>query len=362
MYKNESRASNTLRVFESAQQYYEVKIMKLFIPDIAYIDPKILKYKKSKKIIEYLEKIKVPIVNSKKVVIDTGSPEKNYVTAKKTILFTTNGQKKLVSCKPSADYQFSLSSSCPANCEYCYLQTTQGEKPFMKIFLNIEEILENIQTYIDANMPNITFFECASITDPIALEHLSGNLTRCIEFFGVSSNGRLRLVTKFDDVDPFLNIKHNKHTKFRFTLNARYVIDNFEHNTSSFYERIDAVKKIAAAGYPIGFIIAPIMIYDNWKDEYKELIETLKKALHDYHEELSFELIQYRFTKAAKKLIVQRFINTKLDMNEEERLLKWGPYGKFKYVYKKPDSEDIKKYISELINNNFDQAIIEYFT
>ncbi|MBU3100342.1 MULTISPECIES: spore photoproduct lyase [Clostridium] len=336
--------------------------MKLFIPDIAYIDPKLLKFEESKKTIKYLEKLKVPIVNSKKVVIDSGSPEKNYAVAKKTVLFTTNGQKKLVSCKPSADYQFSLSSSCPANCEYCYLQTTQGEKPFMKIFLNIEEILENIQTYIDANLPSITSFECASITDPIALEHLSGNLKKCIEFFGRSEKGRLRLVTKFDDVDPFLKLKHNKHTKFRFTLNTPYVIDNFEHNTSTFKERIGAVKKIASAGYPIGFIIAPIMIYDNWRSEYKELFETLKIALADYKDEVSFELIQHRFTKAAKELIVQRFKNTKLDLDEEKRLLKWGPYGKFKYVYKKPESEDIKNYISELINNNFDLAIIEYFT
>ncbi|MBU3111343.1 spore photoproduct lyase [Clostridium lacusfryxellense] len=336
--------------------------MKLFIPDIAYIDPKILKYETSQKTIEYLKKLNVPIVNSKKVVIDSESPEKNYATAKKTILFTTNGQKKLVSCRPSADYQFSLSSSCPANCEYCYLQTTQGEKPFMKIFLNIEEILENIQIYIDNNTPNITYFECASITDPIALEHLSGNLKRCIDFFGKSTYGRLRLVTKFDDVDGFLNLNHNKHTKFRFTLNSRYVIDNFEHNTSSFQERIDAVKKIATAGYPIGFIIAPIMIYDNWKEEYNELFERLKLALSYYHEEISFELIQHRFTKAAKELIMQRFKNTKLDMDEEKRLLKWGPYGKFKYVYQKPESEEIKKYMTELINNNFDNAIIEYFT
>ncbi len=296
------------------------------------------------------------------MVIDSGSPEKNYAIAKKTVLFTTNGQKKLVSCKPSADYQFSLSSSCPANCEYCYLQTTQGEKPFMKIFLNIEEILEVIQSYIVDNAPNITAFECSSITDPIALEHLSGNLKRCIEFFGESSKGRLRLVTKFDDVDQFLKLKHNKHTKFRFTVNSRFVINNFEHNTSDFQDRLGAVKKIAAAGYPIGFLIAPIMIYDNWKEEYKELIDTLKITLEGYNEEISFELIQHRFTKAAKELIIQRFKNTKLDLNEEMRLLKWGPYGKFKYVYKKPASEKIKNYIYELINNNFENAIIDYFT
>jgi len=336
--------------------------MKLFIPDIAYIDPKILNYEISKKIIKYLEELNVPMINSKKVVIDTGLPEKNYAISKKTVLFTTNGQKKLVSCKPSADYQFSLSSSCPANCEYCYLQTTQGEKPFMKIFLNIEEILGVVQSYIDDNAPNITFFECASITDPVALEHLSGNLKRCIEFFGRSSKGRLRLVTKFDDVDPFLNLLHNKHTKFRFTVNSRYVINNFEHNTSDFHERIGAVKKIADDGYPIGFLIAPIMIYDNWKEEYKELIDTLKLALDGYEDEISFELIQHRFTKAAKELIIQRFKNTKLDLNEEKRLLKWGPYGKFKYVYKKAESEEIKNYISELINNSFENAIIDYFT
>ncbi|MCB2288990.1 spore photoproduct lyase [Clostridium sp. CS001] len=336
--------------------------MKLFIPDIAYIDPKVLKYDVGGKLTEYLQSINVPIVNSKKVLIDCESPEKNYAMAKKTILFTINNQKKLVSCKPSADYQFSLSSSCPANCEYCYLQTTQGEKPFMKIFMNVEEILAVIQSYIDKNVPNITTFECASITDPIALEHLSGNLKTCIEFFGKSQNGRLRLVTKFDNVDYFLKIEHNKHTKFRFTLNTHYVINNFEHNTSTFNERIEAVKKIASAGYPIGFIIAPIMIYNNWKQEYKELFETLKIAIADYNEEISFELIQHRFTKAAKELIVQRFKNTKLDLNEEVRQLKWGPYGKFKYVYQKPDSEEIKNYISQLINDSFDKAIIEYFT
>ena len=336
--------------------------MKLFIPDIAYIDPKVLKYDSGKKLINYLEELKVPMVNSKKVIIDCESPQKNYAKAKKTVLFTTNNVKKLVSCRPSADYQFSLSSSCPANCEYCYLQTTQGEKPFMKVFLNIDEILEVIKNYIDDNAPNVTSFECASITDPIALEHFSGSLKKCIEFFADSDKGRLRLVTKFDNVDSFLNISHNEHTKFRFTLNTHYVINNFEHNTSSFLERIEAVRKIAAAGYPIGFIIAPIMIYEYWKEEYKELFETLKVALKDYNGELSFELIQHRFTKAAKELIVQRFKNTKLDLNEETRQLKWGPYGKFKYVYKKPDSEEIKNYISVLINDNFHGAVIEYFT
>lgn len=336
--------------------------MNLFIPDAAYIDPRSLKYASAKSTIEYLEKLNVPIIHSRKVVIEGNSPVKNYAKAKRTVFITVNSEKKLKSCKPSADYQFSLSSSCPGSCEYCYLQTTQGEKPFMKVFINIEDILNVIQEHIDNNLPNITTFECGSITDPVALEHLTGNLKRCIEFFGHSQNGKLRVITKFDNVNSFLNINHNNHTKFRFSINARYVINKFEHNTSSFEERIAAAKKVAGSGYPIGFIIAPIMIYENWKSEYKELIHILKSELGDFNNEITFELIQHRYTATAKELILTRFPNTELDMNEETRQLKWGPYGKFKYVYPKEKSSEIKEYISELINTNFKNALIEYFT
>ena len=336
--------------------------MKLFIPDIAYVDPRSLKYEVGKIAIENLKKLNVPIIESRKVSIEGKSPSENYAKAKKTIYLTVNNEKKLRSCRPSANYQFSLSSSCPGHCEYCYLQTTQGEKPFMKIFVNIDEIISVIQEHIDNNLPNITTFESGSITDSIALEHLTGNLKRCIEFFGKSKNGRLRVITKYNNVDSLLDINHNKHTKFRFTVNTKYVINKFEHKTSNFNERIEAAKKIANAGYPIGFIIGPIMIYENWKNEYKELIDTLKSELGNYSEEITFELIQHRFTSTAKELILTRFPKTELDLNEENRQLKWGPYGKYKYVYPKEESNEMKTYISELINSSFKNATIEYFT
>ncbi len=336
--------------------------MRLFIPDQVYIDPKSLEYDTGRFIKEKLEKLNIPIIETKRVSIEGKTPSENYAKAKKTIYLTVSKEKKLRRCKPSADYQFALSSSCPGNCEYCYLQTTQGEKPFMKIFVNVDEILQIIEEHIDNNLPNITTFECGSITDPVALEHLTGSLKRCIEFFADSQNGRLRVITKFDNVDSFLDINHNNHTKFRFSINTRYIIKKFEHSTASFEERIEAARKVANRGYPIGFIIAPIMIYENWKDEYKELIDNLKNGFKNYKDEITFELIQHRFTATAKELIVTRFPKTELDLNEENRQLKWGPYGKFKYVYPKDKSNEIKEYLSGLIGEKFDNARIEYFT
>ncbi len=340
----------------------EVSKLKLFIPDKAYINPKSLQYDTGVILKEKLENLNIPIIKSRKVEIQGKSPIESYAKSKKTIYITVNNEKKLRQCRPSADYQFSLSSSCPGHCEYCYLQTTQGEKPFMKVFVNVEEILRVIQDHIDKNLPDNTTFECGSITDPIALEHLTGNFKKCVEFFANSENGRLRVITKYDNVDSFLDINHNNHTKFRFSINTKYVIDKFEHNTARFIDRINASRKIAEAGYPIGFIIAPIMLYEGWKGEYKELLDELKSQLKNYEKEITFELIQHRFTSTAKELILTRFPQTKLDLNEENRQLKWGPYGKFKYVYPKEKSNEMKEYISELITNNFKNANIEYFT
>ncbi|MDR7869419.1 MAG: spore photoproduct lyase [Tissierellaceae bacterium] len=336
--------------------------MKLFKPSKVFIDPKSQEYEVGRLAKQKLQELNVPIVESKKVTIEGSSSIENYVESKKTIYLTVNKQKKLRPCSPSADFQFSLSSSCPGHCEYCYLQTTQGEKPYMKVFVNIEEILSVIQQHIDDNLPDTTYFECGSITDPVALEHITGNLKRCIEYFADSKHGRLRVVTKYSNIDSFLNINHNKHTKFRFSINTKYVINKFEHNTSSFSERLEAARKIAYAGYPIGFLIAPIMIYDNWKEEYKELLDELKLQIGDYSDKISFELIQHRFTNAAKELILERFPKTELDLDEEKRQLKWGPYGKFKHVYPKEQSEELRDYISSLIISNFKNAEIQYFT
>lgn len=59
--------------------------------------------------------------------------------------------------------------------------------------------------------------------------------------------------------------------------------------------------------------------------------------------DLTFELIQHRFTKTAKNMILQRYPKTKLNMDEEDRQLKWGSYGKFKYVYKAETVEEFQQ-------------------
>lgn len=76
----------------------------------------------------------------------------------------------------------------------------------------------------------------------------------------------------------------------------------FEPGTSPFEERIEAARKVAGAGYPISFIVAPIYMHEGWKEGYRELFERLYNALKDMKiPNLTFELIRHRYTKPAKK-------------------------------------------------------------
>lgn len=342
--------------------------MKLYMPDRVFIESDALDYPLGKKLYEYFNKNGIPVMKTTIQNVSRNIPGANekekYAAAKKSLVIRAKKSLRFDVCKPSADYEFPLATNCPGNCEYCYLQTTQGNKPYLTVYVNLEDIFESIREHIVKNDNKLTTFEVASTADPLSLEHLTGSLARTIEFFGTLENGRLRVVTKFDNADSLLNLKHNEHTRFRVSVNSRYVIKNFEHNTASFEERLSVVSKISHAGYPTGFIIAPIMIYENWQEEYQELFDKLREKvdLSKSSQSLTFELIQHRYTPIAKNFILQRYPNTKLDMDETKRTLKWGKYGRFKYVYPKETSLNIKEYISSLIKERFPDGVIEYFT
>lgn len=341
--------------------------MKLWIPDRVYFEPSALEYSLGKEIHDFCQKNNIEILKTtshNQVRGIPGESEKaKFANAKKTLVVGTKKSLKLEVCKPSAHFQFSLMTNCPGNCEYCYLFSTQGKRPYVRVYVNTHDIFDTIEKYIEKRLPEITVFEAASTGDPLAVEHITGTLKKTIEFFGSQNKGRLRVVTKFANVDSILDADHNKHTRFRFSINSNYVINHFEHNTDGLESRLSAAEKIGKANYPLGFIVAPIVRHENWKKEYKDLFENLHSHISfAENEDISFELIQHRFTSSAKNVILERFPNTKLEMDENLRKKKYGKYGRVKYVYQKEEAKEIKDYISALITENFPNAKIEYFT
>ncbi len=341
--------------------------MKAFSPQLVYIEPGALEYPLGRQLKEKFEREGLEIretTSHNQVRNIPGNNElQQYRNAKSTLVIGVRKTLKFDTSKPSAEYAIPLATGCMGHCHYCYLQTTLGNKPYIRTYVNLEEIFEAADQYIKEREPEVTRFEAACTSDVVGIDHLTHSLKKTIEHIGQTNSGRLRFVTKYKHVDHLLDAKHNGHTRFRFSVNSDHVIKQFEPGTSSFLERIEAAGKVAKADYPLGFIVAPLILHDKWREGYLELFERLEAILPPYaRKDLTFELIQHRFTKTAKNIIQKRYPKSKLEMNEEERKYKWGRYGRGKYVYKDDEAGELKETIQSYIDRFFPEAKMEYFT
>lgn len=336
-----------------------------FEPKRVLIEKEALEYPLGDQLYQYFKKqdVELNIIKTHNRVtgIPGRTPQQGYFEAKRTLVVGLRKSADFQTCKPSAHYQLPLVTSCPGKCEYCYLQTTLGKKPYIRVYVNVDEILSRAKEYIQINKPEMTVFEGAATSDPIPVEYLTGALAKTITFFGQEELGRFRLVTKFTEVDSLLTLNHYGHTTFRFTINSPYVINSFEHSTPSMEERIRAAGKVANAGYPLGFIIGPIMHYDNWRMEYRNMLTEVANVIEKKVYAPSFELITHRFTGRAKNNILKLYPETKLDMDEKNRQLKYGQFGYTKYVYPKAILNELKEFFEYHIKEIFPEAKISYF-
>ena len=333
----------------------------MFEPKRVIFQDAALEYEKGKQILSYFKDKGAEILYSKSgriTQIPGDTPQNKYFEGKSTLVVGIRKIGNFQSCKPSANYQLPLVSGCMGMCEYCYLNTQMGKKPYIKIYVNTDEILNRADKYIEERGENITVFEGAATSDPVPVEPYSGNLKKAILHFGKIENSRFRFVTKFTDIDSLLNVEHNGRTTIRFSLNTDRIIGEFEHGTPKIQDRINAASSILNAGYHLGFIIAPVFLYDGWKMEYGNIIEQIGDRFSG--EDISFEIISHRFTKRAKENILTVYPKTTLPMEEEIRKFKYGQFGYGKYVYTKDKLDDMREFFKNKIGNYFNESNIKY--
>lgn len=157
-----------------------------FIPKRVYFEPEALEYPLGQKLKQRFKNMGIEIKNTTSHNRVTGipgrTPQKAYMEGKRTLVVGVRRSKDFQTCKPSAHYQLPLVTSCPGKCEYCYLATNLGRKPYVRIYVNIEKILERALKYMEERYPKITIFEGAATSDPVLLEPYTGALEKAITF------------------------------------------------------------------------------------------------------------------------------------------------------------------------------------
>jgi spore photoproduct lyase len=341
-----------------------------WLPEQVLFTPAALDESWGQQILERVQSFNLPVkyLKQNRLTGLRGETEREtYTISKRTLAVVTAppSQLKLSPIPPSADWQFHLAQGCPAHCQYCYLAGSLQGPPVIRVYANLPQILGNLKNYEKPDQT--TTYEASCYTDPLGIEHLTGSLAECIRYFGNRETAFLRWVTKFDAVDELVDLPHHGHTRCRFSINAAPVSRFMEGGTASVPERLQAIRKLAlpkeqgGGGYPVGFVIAPIIPIQNWREEYGQLLDAAASAL-DFDCDLTFELISHRFTPGSKGVLEQWYPNSRLDLDETSRTTKRNKFGGIKYVYDKDTMTELRSFFEDAIAQQFPQAEILYWT
>ena len=200
-------------------------------------------------------------------------------------------------------------------------------------------------------------FEIGSNSDLILENTITKNLIWTIENFKNSKKGMLTFPTKFDMVDSILEIDHQGKVIVRVSVNPEDIINKIEFGTSRLEGRIEAINKLKEAGYKIGILIAPVVMVENWKNLYLELIKQLESKLSkNVKKDVFFEVIFMTYSYVHTKINEEAFPNAINLYNKENMTGR----GRGKYMYKKDLRKDGEVFIREQLAKYFPNNEILY--
>ncbi|MCK9376020.1 MAG: radical SAM protein [Syntrophobacterales bacterium] len=166
-------------------------------------------------------------------------------------------------------YELILSTGCPFNCHYCYLQLAQGGAHGPVQFTNpwpeVERQLEQIPGGV---------FSSGEWADSLATH--PPLLRPAIAYFRRQQDKFLFLTTKSADLSPLLDMEPTPQVWVSFSLNAVPAWERFEHRTPHPYERLAAAQTLQEAGWRVRVRLDPI-IQEIGVEHYRDIAERLRR-------------------------------------------------------------------------------------
>lgn len=287
------------------------------IPDRIFIGPGAEKHALAQKILsafKEVERIKIknpqnlPIPNDKK---------RGFVFAKRSLLLCIHKGpliRKLT--RPygleKPEYYLYHATGCPFDCQYCFLQDWLGS-PVPTIHVNDEDLLEQIANQVVQEGENI-YLHAGEMADSlvwdIQTEHSKILAKACSRWPKLTCELR----TKSDTVKKLLTTAPPKNMVVSWTLSPKTAIVKYEPRTPAYQNRIDAMVKVAKAGFNIGLRLDPLICEGDFVEDYENLLRGLAKDLPVIPESISAGSL--RMTKQCLNLAKSRFPKSRLFAGE----------------------------------------------
>lgn len=332
----------------------------MFLPKAVYYEKESENYELGKELLQrYKDKgIQcIEIENHNNIEAMRKKQNSEFPQMKQNLIIGIRKTHKFVPNHKTSDFLVPYTSSgCIAMCLYCYLVCNYNKCAYLRLFVNREQMLNKIIKVANESDKNLTF-EIGSNSDLILENTITNNLVWTIENFKANPKGLLTFPTKFDMVDPILPLDHNGKVIVRMSVNPREIIKTIEIGTSPLENRVKAINKLKDAEYKLGILIAPVILVEDWKKQYTELIQYLAENLSErVKKDVFFEIIFMTYSYVHRMINQEAFPKQTNLYNQEIMTVR----GKGKYTYNKETREEAEMFLRDLMRKYFPHNEIKY--
>jgi len=273
---------------------------------IIYIEKKAKNYEVAKAIIKKFNP-KVIEINHYKDIFNRSHQDYNYQKSQNRLILAVKENSFLYKgsffCDNRGYENFYYSTQilgCIYNCEYCYIG---GMYPcgYPVIFVNENDFLN------EASKLKNSFIAISYESDLLAFEGIYPFHKKWINLAKDNSDLLIESRTKSTNT-KLLPPNPPKNFLLTFSLSPLEV-NRFEKKTPNLIKRIEAIKIALNKGYNIEIVIDPIIKIDNFKEIYKNFIDTLKKEnILDLPIQIGSFRMNKDFLKKLKKIHLSEIV------------------------------------------------------
>lgn len=333
----------------------------MFLPKEIFYEKEIENYELGRNLLKQYQQKEVPctqIENHNNIEEMRKKENKEFPQMKQNLIIGVRKTHKFVPNHKTSDYLVPYTSSgCIAMCMYCYLVCNYNKCAYLRLFVNREQMLDKIIRVSNESQKELTF-EIGSNSDLVLENTITQNLEWTIQnFVSRTQKGFLTFPTKFSMVEPILKLEHKGKIIVRMSVNPEEIIKNIEIGTSPLKNRVEAINKLREAGYKVGILIAPVILVENWKEQYKQLIEYLVENLSgQVKQNVFFEIIFMTYSYVHHAINQEAFPN-KVELYNKETMT---GRGRGKYRYKEEIRIEAEEFLRQEMKKNFPNNEIMY--
>ena len=202
-------------------------------------------------------------------------------------------------------YYFSHMLNCIYDCRYCFLQGMY-QSAHQVLFVNYEDFGAEIERTAKRHGDQPVWFYSGYDCDSLANEPMTGFAEYFIPRLSSIDNAWLELRTKSTQVRKLLEQEPFERVVTAFSFSDAHSHARLEHGVPSIDRRLDAMRRLQQAGWPLGLRFDPVIYHPRYQEAFSELVARVFEVV-DAQAIHSVSLGNFRLTRDHFRQVVRLY-------------------------------------------------------